>query len=380
MRLRHTAAVALAAALLLPTAPTAQAEPALAAPGAPFNVSPVNPPTTLEFPWGDEIKVPPVLFYGICSQGPVGTVQLPDGRTQRVMLTASHCVTTLPGMQPVSREALVPVGTGHTRIGVRDRANSIPASALDLSDPVASIRTADWGVVLIDDSVTDTRIAQSRKDTGGPMSPPVRLTKVRDYPTLPHGQVAVDNFGQPICKDGTTSGRSCGTQIGRTRNGVYSWNLNYKHGDSGGINYDPRTGEIIGVSSMALGPLGKAQPADRIIEDAYGVPDGHVNEVFTVTESTAPRAEFRPVEEDGKAIDAYIAEHNPDFTMPDPRAELRGAVADAQRDAQRLADQALRGNYNPAEVEKVAEQHVDQIGLWGSVIIAEEAQRILGEL
>ncbi len=160
--------------------------------------------------------------------------------------------------------------------------------------------------------------------------------------------MSVDNFGQPICKDGATTGRSCGTQIGRSRNAVYSWNLGYKPGDSGGVNFDPRDGSIIGISSMGIGPVGKAQPADRIIEDAYGVPDGKVNEVFKVTESSAPRAEFRK------------------------------AAGAAQRDAQHLAGKAVRGQFDRTEVERAVDHHTEELSFWASGVIAENINEALG--
>ena len=168
----------------------------------------------------------------------------------------------------------------------------------------------------------------------------MRLRSIRDRSTLPHNTFSTDNFGEPICKDGATTGRSCGTQIGRSRNGVYSWGLNYDFGDSGGINYDPSDGAVVGVTSMGLGPLGKAQPADRIIETAYGVPDGKVNEEFKLEDSTAPHTNFTPLDTEQKQITDTVRQNNPDLPIYTPEEAWNKAVETAQADAAVVADRA----------------------------------------
>ena len=369
-----------AAATFLPTAPAHAAETALVAPGAPMRVFPSDMPQTLTNKRGQTLKVPPAVFAATCSQGPAGTVRLPDGTNRRVMLTAAHCVESQPGKRPVSPEVKVPQGKDYVRVGVRDRSSNPPAAALDLSDPMLSVQTSDWGVVLIDDAVCSTNQSTSRSQAGRQQGAPVQLTSIKDYRTLHPGEVAVDNFGQPICKDGATTGRSCGTQLGRTRNGVYSWGLNYDHGDSGGVNFDPRDGSVIGVSSLVLGPLGKTQPADRAIEDAYGVPDGQVNRTFQLSQPEAPRAEFPTTNEESNNVDQYILENNPDFkpaAPKDPKQELNKAVGAAQQDAQLVADQALRGQVNPAEVSQKIDQHLGQINYWGGKALANELTQVL---
>lgn len=372
----RTAKVLAAAAALLLThslaAPAAEAQPALAAPGAPFRIFPENPPATFTIPRSGEVQVPPLFWVRTCTQGPIGTVRTPDGATQRVMLTASHCVNDLEGLPPIKNEFSVPVGGNYTRIGERTASNDIKPSAIDLSDPMESIRTADWGIMRIDDSVSATNLSHSADYNGVSTGEPVALTTIRDFRTLAPGEVSADNFGQPICKDGSTSGRSCATQIGRTRNGVWSWNLGYQQGDSGGVNFDPRDGAILGVSSMTLGPLGKAQPADRIIEDAFGAPDGHVNEYFTVADSTAPRANFGATIEEEKLVEQQLTTLNPDFEDPVPRDKLRQAVTAAQEDAAALTQKAARGQFNRAEVEHAVAHHSDEIGFWAGAAAAQE--------
>ncbi len=160
------------------------------------------------------------------------------------------------------------------------------------------------------------------------------LTGVRDYPDLAFWEASADNFGQPICKDGNTGGRACGTQLFRTQNGIWSFGLNYENGDSGGVNFDPETGEALGVTSMGFGPIGRAQPVDLAIEEGYGIPDGQVNEYFALPESTEPADPTRTQADDVQgAVEWYDAnpEEVPDF--PDPldllSEELQGSLDEA---------------------------------------------------
>ena len=148
-------------------------------------------------------------------------------------------------------------------------------------------------------------------------------------------------------------------------------------GDSGGVNFDPNDGAVIGVTSMVLGPLGKAQPADRIIEDAYGIPDGHVNDAFTITNSTAPRADFTTSGAEEQRVEAEIERLNPDVTPPVPRDELRKAVGEAQHEAVNFAQQAARGEFDPAEVNQAVSHHSERIGYWGGAFIADEITKAL---
>lgn len=340
-----------------------------------MRILPVNPPATITNVYGDEVKVPPEAFVQLCSQGPTGTIRKMDGTTERVMLTASHCINPMPGMPPMGDAVNVNVNGDYQRIGVRGHSNHVPPGALDLSDPVATYNTADWGVVRIDAPVADTRVAQSRGNGQPHPSDPVTLTSIKDFRTLAPGEVSFDNAGQPICKDGSTTGRTCGTQLFRNRDGVFSWNLNYVVGDSGGVNYDPRDNSVIGVSSMVLGPLGKAQAADRIVEEAYGIPDGAVNDHFTLTDSTAPHAAFPTAAEEFSGMGAQIEALNPELKQTDPQAELDKAIAGAQQDAQRIADEALRGDLDIAEAQRTAGYHAGKITRLGQVALG---QKIFG--
>ena len=354
----------LAAPFATPAVPQAHAaEPAHAAPGAPYRVPAVNPPTQATTPWGAQVFVPPERFTVTCSQGPTGTVATPTG-PQRVMLTASHCVNQLPGLPEPSTTITVPIGDGYTRIGTRGPNSGPTADTHSIADLPAALTEPDWAFVLIDDTVTATNLSHSRDAAGGSAGAPVQLTGIRDYRTLRPGEYSVDNFGQPICKDGATTGRSCGRQIARSRNTIYSVGVTAEMGDSGGVNFDPRDGAVIGTSNGVIGPLFASQAADRAIESAYGIPDGQVNQVFKIADP-APRAEFTTTGAERERIDQATWELNPDFVTPNPEAELRRAVDEAGQSAHETARRALRGGVDAGEVQWLVEKHGNDIALWG---------------
>lgn len=338
-RLRTASLAVLTTALIAPFAPAAQAAtPALAAPGGAFRVFAENPPKHLPAGKGVNIAIPPEASAASCSQGPNGTI-----RGKRVMLTAGHCLQEEKGSPKMGNEVTVPVNRQYLPIGTRGKVHK-PTDYENTVWPHEffwdTINTDDWGIVQLHDGVPATSLSQSKDAQGRAHGAPVQLRSIRDRSTLPHNTFSTDNFGEPICKDGATTGRSCGTQIGRSRNGVYSWGLNYDFGDSGGINYDPSDGAVVGVTSMGLGPLGKAQPADRIIETAYGVPDGKVNEEFKLEDSTAPHTNFTPLDTEQKQITDTVRQNNPDLPIYTPEEAWNKAVETAQADAAVVADRA----------------------------------------
>lgn len=338
-RLRTASLAVLTTALIAPFAPAAQAAtPALAAPGGAFRVFAENPPKHLPAGKGVNIAIPPEASAASCSQGPNGTI-----RGKRVMLTAGHCLQEEKGSPKMGNEVTVPVNRQYLPIGTRGKVHK-PTDYENTVWPHEffwdTINTDDWGIVQLHDGVPATSLSQSKDAQGRAHGAPVRLRSIRDRSTLPHNTFSTDNFGEPICKDGATTGRSCGTQIGRSRNGVYSWGLNYDFGDSGGINYDPSDGAVVGVTSMGLGPLGKAQPADRIIETAYGVTDGKVNEEFKLEDSTAPHTNFTPLDTEQKQITDTVRQNNPDLPIYTPEEAWNKAVETAQADAAVVADRA----------------------------------------
>ncbi|MCT2339322.1 S1 family peptidase [Corynebacterium sp. p3-SID1056] len=338
-RLRTASLAVLTTALIAPFAPAAQAAtPALAAPGGAFRVFAENPPKHLPAGKGVNIAIPPEASAASCSQGPNGTI-----RGKRVMLTAGHCLQEEKGSPKMGNEVTVPVNRQYLPIGTRGKVHK-PTDYENTVWPHEffwdTINTDDWGIVQLHDGVPATSLSQSKDAQGRAHGAPVQLRSIRDRSTLPHNTFSTDNFGEPICKDGATTGRSCGTQIGRSRNGVYSWGLNYDFGDSGGINYDPSDGAVVGVTSMGLGPLGKAQPADRIIETAYGVPDGKVNEEFKLEDSTAPHTNFTPLDTEQKQITDTVRQNNPDLPIYTPEEAWNKAIETAQADAAVVADRA----------------------------------------
>lgn len=153
----------------------------------------------------------------------------------------------------------------------------------------------------LEPGVEGTSVSTSTDEFGAPASEGVQMVGIVDYPELQQGEVAFDNLGRPICKDGNRTGRTCGVQLMRARHGVWSV-MHMDHGDSGGNAYDPDTNEVIGVNSMVVGPFSRVAPVDIAIEEGYGVPDGQVNERFKVVDSTAPRSdEYRTIGEDAAA-------------------------------------------------------------------------------
>ena len=323
---RYAAAVAVAAALT--TAPSAAAAPALAAPGAPV--------ATL-FQGSDSFA-----NTSRCSQGPSGVVRTPDGQTKRIMITAAHCFDV--DDKTVRPEVYAPVRSGggvrYPHVGTIDtQRKKFELGNGELMDFYRIIDEPDWAMVRLDPGVSASGWSTSRDQWGSAPSRNVAITGVKDYRSLGNELISFDNFGQPICKDGMRTGRSCGTQVFRTQNFIWHVGLNYASGDSGGINYDPRTGEAIGLTIIGYGPFGNSQQIDRALESAYGIPDGQVNQAFTPAEP-APRAEFATLRDE-------IAQHNPAAAnkpapAPSKFHKLTGAINGAQADAARLAGEAQR--------------------------------------
>lgn len=255
---------------------------------------------------------------GMCSTGVPGTVTDADGVQHRVIITAGHCVNPdgNPQLPQSTGEIFAPTHDGNVRIGEVGPAGF---PLMDENDPAAgdlgavldsTFTGSDYAFIVVDEGVGTTSVSQSVDENG------VAMTGVVDYRELKPGEVSVDNFGRPFCSDGSRTGRNCGVQVFRVRNGV--WAVSYLgKGDSGGNAYDPITNQAIGVNSMAIGPVARYQPVDQAIQDAYGVEDGKVNEHFAVEESTAPQSDFRTIGQDVAADQAWIAENEP---APEPGA------------------------------------------------------------
>ena len=258
---------------------------------------------------------------GMCSTGVAGTVTDAEGNQHRVMLTAGHCVNKEGHEQLPKSTGVIyaPTPEGDVRIGEVGPAsfflpdeNDVEANQNILD---STLNGSDYAFIELDDDVDATSVSHSVDEHGRVNGEGAAMTGVVDYSELQPGEVSVDNFGQPICSDGSRTGRNCGVQIFRVRNGV--WAISHlDKGDSGGNAYDPRTNQVIGVNSIAIGPVSRYQPADQALQDAYGIEDGKVNEHFQVEESTEPHSEFRTIGQDMAADEAWIAENEPAEPAP----------------------------------------------------------------
>ncbi|MGV0344300.1 hypothetical protein ACUY3P_08260 [Corynebacterium lehmanniae] len=317
-------------ALASPAAPTAAAAaPALAAPGAPIAM----------LDEGSDSFV----HTARCSQGPVGTVRTPDGETKQVMVTAAHCMESKSKtVRPVVFAPLREGGkVAYPRVGDVDRQRTpFELGNGELMDFYRIIDEPDWVTVRLAPGVEASGASSSVDQKGRGPSAPAAITGVKDYRNLRGDElISFDNAGQPICKDGMRTGRSCGVQMFRTQNFVWHFGVGYESGDSGGINYDPRTGEAVGLSIIGFGPFGNSQQVDRALEDAYGIPDGQVNEAFTPA-APAPRADFAPLYEE---VANFSPNNAPQLVDgPQPRELLDRAVMGAQADAARFSAEAAQ--------------------------------------
>lgn len=272
---------------------------------------------------GDPIRTPlpgsPVqdgkhMDAAMCSSSIPGTITDKDGKKHRVMLTAGHCVnsTQMDGGIPVmGDEVYAPTRErGDVKIGNRGPHNFGIAVDENETDPVkilnGTFNSSDWAFIELEDDVETTNVSYSKDEFGQNHGEGVPMTGIVDYKELGPGEVSVDNLGQPVCIDGSRTGRSCGYQIFRVRNGVWAIGPRMDHGDSGGNAYNPDTRQVVGMNSMVIGPLNRFQPADTAIEEAYGIEDGHVNDHFTPAESSADRSdEYRTISEDAAAMQEF---------------------------------------------------------------------------
>lgn len=343
-----TAAVAALAVFAAPMATAggpagaAQTGKALAGPGAPIRLQEFEPDLTIDY-FGHPIALPPEAAHASCSQAFTGTAIGPNGVPVRVMFTASHCLQAIEEDAVLLPSVYSPTRDGLTRIGATFQTSNFGAFEDDDSLEVALqklLNEPDWGTVLLDDGVVDTRAAQSRDRFGGPRSEPVELTGIRDWRNLGPREISFDNAFQPICKDGMTTGRTCGTQIMRTRHAVWIVGIGYDHGDSGGVNYDPVTHEVIGITSQSLGLLNRAQPADIAIEEAFGIKDGEVNKHFRLTDSTTEHGEFTNLADEAAAVDEIVIEQMLAAPPVDVEAERRAFDADVHAELTNFANRA----------------------------------------
>ncbi|WP_448851262.1 trypsin-like serine protease [Corynebacterium sp. 335C] len=306
------------------TATTVFAAPAVASPSAPAAApAPAPAQSGPVVGPGSPIRVPVegaekdennrYLESGMCSLGVPGTLTDPEtGESKEVILTAGHCIVQTDdgaefGMPKMEDTAYVPTADGDVPLGVVDVASFDLSGESEHGYADANYNANDYAILELAPGVTPTSLSDSRDEFGRSHGEPVQITGIRDYKALERGEVSVDNFGEPICTDGARTGRQCGYQIFRAKNGVWTVVIRLGKGDSGGSAFNPETGEFIGVNSMAVGPFNRIQPADAALEEAYGIPDGQVNDYFTPTENTAEHSDTRTMGDDtryqlGKAV------------------------------------------------------------------------------
>ncbi|WPF65302.1 MULTISPECIES: hypothetical protein [unclassified Corynebacterium] len=378
--------VGIATGMVAPVTTAASATAAEVAPGAPMRTKVENfDEVPVEIPL--EIASP-----ASCSQGVSGTVTLPDGSQKNVMVSAAHCLYGETGDEvDLAPEVYIPLEEGRKVIGTRDHGEEFDYDGTqreffdpDNWDPIKN-DPQDWATAELVEGVEMTRVADSVDQYGRRHGDPVVLTGVRDYRTLVEGEVSFDNFGQLICKDGQTTGRTCGVQYLRTRNGLWYVGLALP-GDSGGVNFDPVTGEALGVSSTAgLGLFVRAQPIDAALEEAYDIPDGQVNEHFALPESTQPHTPMRTLDEEVTYQEQWWEENFPgEIEEPAPQTlEEAGDVAQANWSAGvgevtlQTADAVNLLSEDPIQVDTVVNNAVETAEYVGGLV--EETAQAYGE-
>ncbi|KQB85358.1 hypothetical protein [Corynebacterium oculi] len=325
------------------------------APGAPMKIY-------LEPEEGSPLAEAPQEFLNsTCSQGLPGTVTLEDGTRKDVLISVAHClVGEEQDSVTLKPEVYARTPEGDKLIAVREHGEEVPGFPDDLGD-IERLRlffdTDDAASAELVEGVHTTRVADSVDQYGQSHGEPVTLTGIRDYPALGPWQVSFDNFGQPICKDGQTTGRTCGVQLMRTQNSL--WSLNeIAGGDSGGIQFDPETGEALAMVSYGLSfsnMLSVSQPIDRTIEQLYGVPDGQVNERFALPESTEGHDPVRVYEEEKQQKRQWAEENLEEEEPATPAGEIIEANTQeaVEETVQWAEDSTQRVWENPAELPAV---------------------------
>ncbi|KQB86605.1 hypothetical protein [Corynebacterium lowii] len=314
-------------------------------------------------------NMPPEVFTAMsCSQGVPGTVTLPDGSKRNVMVSAAHCVkgTDDDDVQP-DVYVYAPLEEGNELIAMAAHGEKMRMEPGEhwIETQLGIPNMPDWATADLGPDVEMSRVADSVDQYGRRHGEPVELTGVRDYRDLQDWEISFDNFGQPICKDGQTSGRTCGIQFMRTRNGLWYLGTGIP-GDSGGVNFDPNNGEALGVSSLASwGLVVRAQPVDIALEEAYDIPDGQVNEYFALPDSTAPHAPMRTFEEDQQATRQWMEENSPEaldepVTFESAKKKADQNIAESVAEAHVQArDSVNLLSEDPTQVGQVAENAVN---------------------
>ena len=275
---------------------------------APANGVVVGPGSPMRMPIeGEKVVEGRHVGAAMCSLGVPGTIIDQNGNKQRVILTAGHCLVppSVDEEVKLTGKWYIPTREGDVLLGEKVVATDVlaQAEAMDVEGVRALLEnlfnTPDYGVIEVHPDVVTTGRSESVSEFGRVKGEPVQIVGIQDNRTLAPFEVSGDNFGQPICSDGSRSGRSCGFQLFRVRHGVWAL-MPIDNGDSGGNVYNPQTREAIGVNSMGIGPLTRAQPIDVALEETYGIPDGQVNDRFQVETNTQAHTPTRTIQEDSR--------------------------------------------------------------------------------
>lgn len=182
----------------------------------------VGPGDPIRIPTSKSERIEGNILSGsaMCSAGVPGTVTDPQGHGHKVLVTAGHCVNNMPGSaEKTTGTVFLAAASGDQRVGQTEKTDfailKSPAPIGSLQWGIDTLNTADWGAVKMDDGVQGTGAAKSVDATGRFASTPQPLSGVKDYKDLGPNQFTFENFGQPICKDGNRTGRSCGVQVAR---------------------------------------------------------------------------------------------------------------------------------------------------------------------
>nr|WP_205570481.1 hypothetical protein [Corynebacterium lactis] len=264
-------------------APIAAAAPDRATEPAQQGAIVVGPGSPLRMPFPSNHKVEGRhVGNPMCSLAVPGTVVDQNGQSHRVIMTAGPC---LKAEDPETKEQLtgkyfIPTGQGDVLLGQDGLATDVVPSEEEFAGVTSPaelfnlmFNSGDYGFIEVSDGIRTTSSSQSVDEFGQVHGEPVQIVGIQDRRTLAPLEISFDNAGQPVCTDGSRTGRGCGFQLFRVRNGIWAL-APIDHGDSGGLAFDPETREAIGINSMGLGPLSRFQPADVALEEAYGIPDG----------------------------------------------------------------------------------------------------------
>lgn len=313
-----TAALSVAAGGFVP-AMTAEAAASVEPVGSDVVVGPGSP-LRMPFPSSENIDGRHIESP-MCSLGVPGTVVDQNGVSHRVIMTAGHCVVaknTETG-EEVTGQFFIPTKTGDKLLSEDYMGTDVlpDEDSFDENTTVPEyfnslFNSADYGIIDVRDDIKTTSLSHSVDEFGNVHGEPVQIVGIQDKRTLAPMEITADNFGEPVCTDGSRTGRGCGYQLFRVRNGVWAISP-IDHGDSGGNAYNPETREAIGVNSMGIGPLSRFQPIDVALEEQYGIPDGEVNDRFKVETSTEPQSEFRTIGEDAEFTEQHAKPKQPDL-------------------------------------------------------------------